>query len=301
MWLRSGLALEAHKLIEEFMIQANVCAAETLERRRSPLIWRVHDAPSSDKLQALKDFLATLDIPWSSGEAARTSRFNRLLVQTRGGPHAEIVNEVVLRTQMQAHYATDNVGHFGLNLDRYTHFTSPIRRYADLIVHRALIAALNLGPDGLSASDIAQLPQTAEHVSQTERRAMAAEREAVERYVAAYLADRVGATFAASITGVTRFGLFLRLEETGADGLAPISSLGDEYFHHDEAGHSLVGERTGVRWRLGAKVEARLKEANPVTGGLLFEVVSDPEPADSNWRSVSRVKSGERRFRGRRR
>jgi ribonuclease R len=299
--IRSRLALEAHKLIEEFMIQANVCAAETLERRRSPMIWRVHDAPASDKLQALKDFLATLDIPWSSGEAARTSRFNRLLAQTRDGPHAEIVNEVVLRTQMQAHYATDNIGHFGLNLDRYTHFTSPIRRYADLIVHRSLIGALNLGADGLSPSDIAQLPQTAEHVSQTERRAMAAEREAVERYVAAYLADRVGATFAASITGVTRFGLFLRLEETGADGLAPISSLGDEYFHHDEAGHSLVGERTGVRWRLGAKVEARLKEANPVTGGLLFEVVSEPEPADSKWRSVSRVKSGERRPRGRRR
>ncbi|HWD67299.1 MAG TPA: ribonuclease R [Caulobacteraceae bacterium] len=298
--IRARASLEAHKLIEEFMIQANVCAAETLERRRSLMIWRVHDAPASDKLQALKDFLATLDIPWSSGEAARTSRFNRLLAQTRGGPNAEIVNEVVLRTQMQAHYATDNIGHFGLNLDRYTHFTSPIRRYADLIVHRALIAALNLGPDGLSASDIAQLTQTAEHVSQTERRAMAAEREAVERYVAAYLADRVGATFAASITGVTRFGLFLRLEETGADGLAPISSLGDEYFHHDEAGHSLMGERTGVRWRLGAKVEARLKEANPVTGGLLFEVLSDPEPADSNWRSVSRVKPGER-FRGRRR
>ncbi|MGH7022798.1 MAG: ribonuclease R [Caulobacteraceae bacterium] len=273
-------ALEAHRLIEEFMIQANVCAAETLERRRSPLIWRVHDAPSADKLAALKDFLATLDLPWSSGEAARTSRFNRLLTQTRDGPHADIVNEVVLRTQMQAIYSTENIGHFGLNLDRYAHFTSPIRRYADLIVHRALISALDLGDDGLTPADIQRLADTAEHITTTERRAMAAEREAGERYIAAYLADRVGATFQASITGVTRFGLFLRLTETGADGLAPISTLGEEYFVHDEASHSLIGERTGARWRLGAKVEVRLREANPVTGGLLFEVLSEPEAAD---------------------
>jgi ribonuclease R len=291
-------SLDAHKLIEEFMIQANVCAAETLEQRRSPLIYRVHDAPAADKLQALKDFLATLDIPWSSGEAVRTSRFNRLLAQTRNSPHAEIVNEVVLRTQMQAHYATDNIGHFGLNLDRYAHFTSPIRRYADLMVHRALISALDLGDEGLSPTDIARLKLTAEHITSTERRAMAAEREAGERYVAAYLADRVGALFSASITGVTRFGLFLRLEETGADGLAPISTLGQEYFVHDEASHSLVGERSGVRWRLGAKVEARLKEANPVTGGLLFEVFSDPVPADKTWRGGPH---GGRRSKGRRR
>jgi ribonuclease R len=284
--IRPRVSLEAHRLIEEFMIQANVSAAETLERRRTPAVYRVHDAPAQDKLQALKEFLATLAIPWSSGEAPRTSRFNRLLAQTRSGPHAQIVNEVVLRTQMQAQYSTDNVGHFGLNLDRYAHFTSPIRRYADLLVHRALIAALDLGKDGMTATDIPRLAQTAEHISMTERRAMAAEREAVERYVAAFLADRVGAIFTASITGVTRFGLFLRLEETGADGLVPISSLGDEYFRHDEASHSLIGERSGVRWRLGAKVEARLKEASPLTGGLLFEMVSEPEPAAEAWRAI---------------
>ncbi len=280
-------SLEAHKLIEEFMIQANVCAAETLERHRSPIIYRVHDAPTADKLESLKDFLATLDIPWTSGEAARTSRFNRLLESTKAGPHAEIVNEVVLRTQMQAIYSTDNVGHFGLNLDRYAHFTSPIRRYADLIVHRALIAALGLGDDGLSAADVGRLSDTAEHITATERRAMAAEREAGERYVAAFLAERVGATFAGAITGVTRFGLFIRLAETGADGLAPVSTLGEEYFIHDERSHSLVGERTGARWRLGAKVEVRLREANPLTGGLLLEVVSDPESADPAFRARS--------------
>jgi len=273
-------SLEAHRLIEEFMIQANVCAAETLEQRRTPLIYRVHEAPSAEKLQSLGDFLETLAIPWAKGEAARTDRFNRLLGQTREGPHAEIVNEVVLRTQMQAHYSPENVGHFGLNLDRYAHFTSPIRRYADLIVHRGLIKALGLGDDGLAAEDIARLEDTAEHITLAERRAMAAERDAIDRYVAAFLEDRVGAAFDGRITGVTRFGLFVRLAETGADGLIPISTLGGEYFIHDEAGHALVGERTGGRWRLGRAVEVRLREATPITGGLVLEMLSDPEPRD---------------------
>ncbi len=278
--IRPRESLEAHKLIEEFMIQANVCAAETLEQKRSPLIYRVHDAPSEAKLQALADFLATLAIPWNKGEPARTDRFNRLLAQTRGGPHGEIVNEVVLRTQMQAIYSPDNIGHFGLNLDRYAHFTSPIRRYADLIVHRALIAALGLGKDGLSGEDVARLKDTAEHITLAERRAMAAERDATDRYVAAFLEDKVGAAFTGRITGVTRFGLFVRLSETGADGLVPVSALGDDYFIHDEASHALVGERRGGRWRLGRQVEVRLKEATPVTGGLILDMLSEPEAAD---------------------
>ncbi len=278
--IRPRPALEAHKLIEEFMIQANVCAAQTLERRRSPLIYRIHDTPGAEKMQALTDFLATLGIPWAKGEGPRSDRFNRLLAQARGGPHAEIVNEVVLRSQMQAVYSPDNIGHFGLNLDRYAHFTSPIRRYADLIVHRALIAALGLGDDGLADQDIARLKDTADHITLAERRAMAAERDAVDRYVAAFLEDRVGAEFDGRITGVTRFGLFVRLAETGADGLVPISGLGSEYFIHDEATHALVGERTGARWRLGRPVEVRLREAAPLTGGLLLEMLSDPEPAD---------------------
>ena len=279
--IRPRPPLEAHKLIEEFMIQANVCAAQTLEQRRSPLIYRVHDTPSAEKMQALTDFLATLGVPWTKGEAPRSDRFNRLLAQTRGGPHAEIVNEVVLRTQMQAIYSPDNIGHFGLNLDRYAHFTSPIRRYADLIVHRALIAALRLGEDGLAAQDVARLKDTADHITLAERRAMAAERDATDRYVAAFLEDQVGATFEGRITGVTRFGLFVRLAETGADGLVPVSSLGGEYFIHDDKTHALVGERTGARWRLGRKVEVRLREATPITGGLLLEMLSEPEPPDA--------------------
>ncbi|MBN8553391.1 MAG: ribonuclease R [Caulobacterales bacterium] len=275
-------SLEAHRLIEEMMIQANVSAAETLEQKKTPLIYRVHDAPSQEKIFNLSDFLHTLSLRWSKGEAPRTERFNALLNETRDGPHGDIVNEVVLRTQMQAIYSSENVGHFGLNLDRYAHFTSPIRRYADLIVHRGLIRALGLGSDGLTDKEISQLEATAEHIVMTERRAMAAERDANDRYVAAFLADRTGAIFSGRITGVTKFGLFVRLEETGADGLVPVRDLGDEYFIHDDRAHALVGQRTGKRWTLGRTVDVRLLEAVPLTGGLLFEMLSEPAPADPN-------------------
>ena len=280
--IKPRAALEAHKLIEEMMIQANVCAAETLEKRKVPLLYRVHDAPSQEKMFNLGDFLSTIGLSWTKGEPPRTDRFNKLLAQTRDGPHAEIVNEVVLRTQMQAIYSPDNIGHFGLNLQRYAHFTSPIRRYADLIVHRALIRAEKLGDDGLTDYEIARLKETGEHITACERRAMAAERDATDRYVAAYLSDRVGAEFAGRITGVTRFGLFIKLSETGADGLVPVSSLGAEYFVHDDRTHALVGERTGVRWPLGMAVTVKLTEATPLTGGLLFEMLSEPAPADPN-------------------
>lgn len=275
-------SLEAHRLIEEMMIQANVCAAETLEQKRTPLIYRVHDAPSQEKLFNLADFLQTIGKPWNKGEPANTRRFNKLLDETRDGPYAEVVNEVVLRTQMQAIYSPENVGHFGLNLDRYAHFTSPIRRYSDLIVHRGLIRALGLGKDGLTDREVAELPAIAEQVTMTERRSMAAERAAMDRYMAAFLSERVGATFTGRITGVTRFGLFVRLDETGADGLVPVSSLGGEYFHHDDRSHALVGQRTGLRWTLGRNVEVRLREATPVTGGLVFEMLSDPAARDPN-------------------
>ena len=275
-------SLEAHRLIEEMMIQANVCAAETLEKTRTPLIYRVHETPSQEKIFNLADFLHTIGKPWNKGEAPTTKRFNKLLDEMRDGPHAEVVNEVVLRTQMQAVYSPDNVGHFGLHLDRYAHFTSPIRRYSDLIVHRGLIRGLNLGSDGLTDREIAELEGIAEHVTETERRSMAAERDAMDRYIAAFLEDHVGATFSGRITGVTRFGLFIRLDETGADGLVPVSSLGNEYFTHDDRAHALIGERTGQRYTLGRRVEVRLAEATPVTGGLVLEMLSDPEPRDPN-------------------
>ena len=280
--IEKRVSLEAHRLIEEMMVQANVCAAETLEQKKTPLIFRVHDTPSQEKVFNLADFLSTIGKPWNKGEAPTTKRFNKLLDETRDGPHAEVVNEVVLRSQMQAIYSPENVGHFGLNLDRYAHFTSPIRRYSDLIVHRGLIRALKLGPDGLTDREIAELAAIADQVTQTERRSMAAERDAMDRYIAAFLQDRVGAAFTGRITGVTRFGLFVRLDETGADGLVPVSSLGNEYFSHDDRAHALVGERSGQRYTLGRMVEVKLKEATPITGGLLFEMLSDAEPRDPN-------------------
>ncbi|MGV9008574.1 ribonuclease R [Brevundimonas sp.] len=276
------VSLEAHRLIEEMMIQANVCAAQTLEQKRTPLIYRIHETPSQEKTFNLADFLQTIGKPWDKGQAPTTKRLNALLDETRDGPHAEVVNEVVLRSQMQAIYSPENIGHFGLNLDKYAHFTSPIRRYSDMIVHRGLIRALNLGKDGLTDREIAELPAIAEQVTQTERRSMAAERAAMDRYMAAFLSERVGAIFTGRITGVTRFGLFVRLDETGADGLVPVSSLGGEYFHHDDKGHALVGERSGQRWTLGRNVEVKLQEATPITGGLVFEMLSDPAPRDPN-------------------
>jgi ribonuclease R len=286
------VSLEAHGLIEEMMIQANVSAAEELEKHKTPLIYRVHETPSLEKVGNLADFLATLGIAWTKGEPPRTERFNRLLDAQKDGPNSEIINEVVLRTQMQAHYSPDNVGHFGLNLDHYAHFTSPIRRYADLVVHRALIRALKLGEDGLTDYEIKTIGDTAEHITATERRSMQAEREAIERYIAAYLHDKVGATFKGRIVGVTRFGLFVKLTETGADGIVPVSSLRDDYYVHDDVQHALIGERHGLRWRLGAQIEVELMEAMPVTGGLVFKALSEPEAPDPN---APRARLGARR------
>jgi len=281
---------DAHKLIEEFMIQANVCAAETLELKGRPQIYRIHDRPSDEKIAALTDFLPTVDMQWSKGQSVTSARFNRILHQAEQSPNKEIINEVVLRTQSQAVYSPDNIGHFGLNLQRYSHFTSPIRRYADVTIHRALIRALKLGDDGASDQEEARYAETAEHISETERTSMAAERDATARYISAYLSDRIGATFEGRVTGVTRFGLFIRLDETQADGLAPISSLGAERWIHDEKAHALVGEQSGERFLLGMKVEVRLEEATPISGGLLFSVLSDPLPPAPGWRKSRQSK-----------
>ena len=267
--------LDAHRLIEEFMIAANVAAAEELEAKRTPLIYRVHDQPSKEKLLSLSEFLSTLGLKLPKTGQLKPAQFNRILAETRASPAAELVGEVILRSQAQAEYSAGNYGHFGLNLRRYAHFTSPIRRYADLIVHRALIRALGLGPDGLTDSEIQVLEPIAESISSTERRAMAAERETADRLIAAYLADRIGARFAARVSGLVRTGLFVRLNETGADGFVPASSIGHEYFYHDEARQALIGEDTGAAFQLGDPVEVRLVEAIPSAGALRFELLSE--------------------------
>ncbi|MBL8658643.1 MAG: ribonuclease R [Rhodospirillales bacterium] len=267
--------LDSHKLIEEFMICANVAAAEALEAARRPCMYRIHDRPPDDKLEALRDFLDSLAISLPRGQVMRAGDLNRILARVAGRPEARLVNEVMLRSQSQALYAPDNVGHFGLALRRYCHFTSPIRRYADLMVHRALIDAFSLGAGGSDAAGI-DLAKAGLHISATERRAAAAERDALDRFTAAYLADRVGADFAARINGVTRFGLFVTLNETGADGLIPISTLPDDYYEHDEKSHRLVGRRSRLEFRLGDALEVRLVEANPLTGGIIFALVGTP-------------------------
>ena len=272
--------LESMKLIEEFMVLANVAAAESLEDKRTPLIYRVHDTPSKEKVFAFSDFLRTLNLSFAKGQVLKPGVFNRILDLGKGQPHEAVLNDVVLRSQAQAIYDDVNIGHFGLNLAKYAHFTSPIRRYADLIVHRALIRAFHFGDDGLPDSEAGRLKSVAEHITITERRAMAAERDSTDRYVAAYMADRVGATFIARVTGVTRFGLFVRLAETGAEGLIPVRSLGGEFFRHDERAQALIGERSKQAYRMGDAVEVTLQEAAPVTGGLRFGLAGVEAPSD---------------------
>jgi len=268
--------LEAHRLIEEFMILANVAAAESCERAHVPLIYRVHDEPAPEKLESLREFLVTLDIRLAKGQAMRPADFNKILARVKATEHEQLVNEVVLRTQAQAEYAAENYGHFGLNLRRYAHFTSPIRRYADLIVHRALIRALALGSDGLAPNtDAKTLGEIAARISAAERRAMKAERETVDRLIAHHLADRIGATFAGRISGVTRAGLFVKLDETGADGFIPASTVGNDYYRYHEARHALIGDQTGESYRLGDSVTVKLIEAAPVAGALRFELLSE--------------------------
>nr|WP_280960228.1 ribonuclease R [Ancylobacter aquaticus] len=268
--------LDAHRLIEEFMILANVAAAETLEEKHIPLIYRVHDQPSLEKMSGLRDFLQTLDIKLAKTDSIQPAQLNDILARVAGSELAPLVNQVILRSQAQAEYANENYGHFGLHLRRYAHFTSPIRRYADLIVHRALVRALGLGRDGLPETMTPeQLAEIAARISASERRAMAAERETIDRLIAHHMAEQIGATFKARISGVTKAGLFVALNDTGADGFIAAVTLGQDYYRYDEVRHALVGERTGEMHRLGDRVEVKLVEAAPVAGALRFELLSE--------------------------
>jgi ribonuclease R len=267
--------LDSHRLIEEFMIAANVCAAEELERLGQPCLYRVHDRPSDQKLEGLRQFLDSFELDLPAAGELQSRHFAALLEQTRDLPESRLVHETVLRSQSQAAYDPVNIGHFGLALARYAHFTSPIRRYADLVVHRALIRGLKLGDGALQESEAARLVDTAEHITRTERRAAAAEREAMERYLVLHLATRVGSMFAARISGVTRFGLFVTLEENGAAGVVPLSSLPDDQWIHEEAENRLRGHQTRLSLTLGQPVEVRLAEALPQTGSLVFHLLLD--------------------------
>ena len=266
--------LDAHKLIEEFMVLANVAAAETLTAKKTELLFRVHEEPNPDKLDALREVVQSAGLTLAKGQVLKTAHLNRLLAQAKGTDHAELVNLSTLRSMTQAYYNQENFGHFGLALPAYAHFTSPIRRYADLIVHRALITAHGWGKDGLSPEDIAQMPETATKISETERRSMTAERDTTDRYLASFLSDRIGAELSGRISGIANFGVFVKLDETGADGMIPMRNLGNEYFNYDRDTQSLQGADTGTEIGLGQRVTVKLAEATPVTGGLIVELLA---------------------------
>ncbi len=285
--------LDAHRLIEEMMILANVCAAETLIDRKQGLLFRIHDEPSLARMEVLRTFLKSLDIDLPKDGALKPALFNRMLLRLAETEHGQLINEMVLRSQAQAEYAPENIGHFGLNLRRYAHFTSPIRRYSDLVVHRALIRGLDLGDDAGPAIGLERLREIGQKISGTERRAMLAERDTYDRLVAAHLKDHIGAKFDGRVSGVTKAGLFVKLTKTGADGFVPASTIGADFYAYDEAAQALIGQRTGEAFRLGDNVEVRLAEVAPMAGALRFEILSKGRhmrPADG--------KRGVRRRRG---
>ena len=284
---------DSHKLIEEFMIAANVAAAEAIGKLRLACMYRIHDEPPREKLESLRRFLDSLGIRLARGQVMRAAVFNAILARARDKPHAHMVNQVVLRSQSQAEYSPDNIGHFGLALRNYAHFTSPIRRYADLLVHRALIRGLRLGQGGLE-KEHRDFTEMGDHISATERRATSAERSARDRFTAAYLGNRIGTDFSARISGVTRFGLFVTLDDIGGDGLIPIRTMNDDYYIHDEDLHLLKGRRNGRLFRLGDGVKVTLTEANPTTGGMVMELADDGTGGTGGKKKGKR-KSGSRR------
>ncbi|MEO5706940.1 MAG: ribonuclease R [Alteraurantiacibacter sp.] len=284
--------LDAHRVVEDFMIAANVAAAKALEAKASPVVYRIHEPPTREKLIALRDYFDSLGKKLALGQVITPSLFNRMLKDISDAGEKALVMEAVLRSQTQAYYGPANAGHFGLALGSYAHFTSPIRRYADLLVHRALVDAYGLeqpkptgdklpATSGLADRDREDLTRITDAISLTERRAMEAERDTIDRYVAAWLSSRVGEVFTTRITGVQKFGFFATIVELGGDGLVPVSSLGREYFRHDEGAHALIGEDTGQTYTVGQVLQLKLAEANPLTGALKFEPVdADGQPIE---------------------
>jgi len=271
--------LESHKLIEEFMICANVAAAAQLEGKGGLCLYRIHDKPTEVKLESLRDFLDSIGISLVPSKQLHPRMLTQILENAAGGEHAQVVNEVMLRSQAQAIYSPDNIGHFGLALAKYAHFTSPIRRYADLVVHRALIRTCALGGDGLTDQEIKNLEEIGEHISGTERRSATAERDVVDRFTTMFLADKIGTVFSGRISGVARFGLFARLDATGADGIIPFNALPRDFYEHDEKRHAMVGQRHGRVYQLAAPIQVRITTVDRLTGSMSFAIV---EPKDES-------------------
>jgi ribonuclease R len=274
--VQARLRLASHKLIEEFMIAANVAAAVTLEKEKQPCLYRIHDEPPAKNLESYRNFIKGIGYKLSKGQVLMPRNFNQILRQAKDDDFYEAISQMTLRSQSQATYTGNNVGHFGLALRKYCHFTSPIRRYADLIVHRAIISGLKFGAGALSKDPI-NTDEIGTHLSVTERRAAVAERDVIDRFSVAYLSNKIGKTFRGKVNGVTKFGLFITLDETAADGLAPIRSLPDDYYDFDEKRMALKGTRNGKVFYLGMDVLVILKEANPISGSLVLKIIEPTE------------------------
>ncbi|SHH25102.1 RNAse R [Cognatiyoonia sediminum] len=288
--------LDAHRLIEEFMVLANVAAAETLIAKRVPQLFRVHEEPSPEKIDQLREVAQASGLVLAKGQVLKTGQLNRLMEQARETEQSELISLTTLRSMTQAYYNPENFGHFGLALQAYAHFTSPIRRYSDLIVHRALVDAHKWGDDGLSPFDVENLAETAKQISDTERRSMMAERDTTDRYLAAFLSDRMGAEMPGRVAGIAKFGVFIKLDETGADALVPIRTLGHEYFDYDAETQTLMGSESGTMIGLGQRATVKLIEAAPISGGLLAELVSLDEQILPRGPSRGRGKPARRKM-----
>ncbi|MBY0281695.1 MAG: ribonuclease R [Alphaproteobacteria bacterium] len=269
---------ESHQLIEELMIAANVAAAKTLLVKNWPTLFRVHDTPDSVRVDNLKMFLKSFKIEIPKTKTFNPLHFNQILKATTGSPHMRFIHDLVLRSQSQAKYAPTNIGHFGLSLAHYCHFTSPIRRYADLVVHRSLIASLGLGDDGQEPLPLEVLEMIGDHISSTERLASSAEREVMDRFHAAYLENQVGKDFHATIVGVSTAGIFVGLSETGAQGFIAKSHLPGDYFIFDEHQHRYIGSRTKTVYQLGQPINVILTSSDPVTCSITFSLIEEMKP-----------------------
>jgi ribonuclease R len=305
--IRLRVRHDSHKMIEELMIAANVAAAKALEERRAPAMYRIHDQPSPEKAESLREYLESQGLSLRKSAQLRPADFNHILHRVHGTDQQDAVNEAVLRSQAQAEYAPENIGHFGLSLAAYCHFTSPIRRYADLLVHRGLTGAYGLGAGALPADAGSAFDKVGVHLSAMERRATRAERDAVDRFVVSFMAERAGATMTGRVTGVGRFGIFVRLDETGADGLLPASRLPGGPFRYMEHRHQLVGH--GIKFDLGEPVTVKIADVDPVTAGLSFHLVEGgttspgraPRPAPDKAPTRKGPKKAHRKGRDRRR
>ena len=267
---------DAHKLIEECMLAANVCAAGYLHEHGHTVLYRIHQGPTPEKLEALREFMKEFGLQLTGGDEPQAADYSRLLKQIKGRPDAGLLQMVMLRSLRQAKYEPENIGHFGLGYEAYTHFTSPIRRYPDLLVHRAIKAVLH-GKQYKPAQKWAELGA---HCSMTERRADDATRDVEAWLKCFYMRDHLGSVFTGTVSSVTSFGMFVSLDDLYVEGLIHISELGKDYFHFDATKHQLLGERTGQRYRLGDRVQVRVVKVDMESTKIDFvldEIIEKPD------------------------